>query len=205
MARSRVWRVIAALAVALLAGSWMAPAAGANGTPKEFPLYYHPDWSNWGPTSAQGVANVTPAEGLVMLTVQGMQVPDDGSHFEAWITSRAGGPWYSAGTFEVDAEGRGTLQGQVEEDINNPDVFDLLVITVEPPGNPHPGQPDPRHAIGGVFPVDKIKMVLPSELPKTGEKGGIGSLPAIAAAVCAVLIFVGPLVGFTLTRRWRGR
>lgn len=187
----------AALAVA------SAPAA-ANGAPVKIFLNYLPELSNYGATSASGVAQVSIGEAWVDLEAEGLPQLA-GVQYEAWLVT-SDDQMISLGTFNSDADGRVDYFAEFD-DIPVLD-YRFFVISVESVPDTNPDQADPRRSIAGVFPNARLEIVsgtptatlepgvtatpgAPAGLPVTGNANASAVAAAIWLALGLSLVIVG--------------
>jgi hypothetical protein len=170
----------------------LATPAAANGAPVKIFLNYLPEFSNYGPTDASGVASVSIGEAWVELTAHGLP-PLTGDLYEAWLIQSETKEMISLGKFNADADGNIAYYAELDE-LPIAD-YRYFVISVEPDPDPSP-EADVRFTIAGVFPNAELQIVsstptpipgpgvtptpdAPIVLPVTGG-GGIYGKPAFA-------------------------
>lgn len=166
-------RVKPLAAAALLAALWLALAlpAAAEGREQTVYLGYLPEVSTWGAYEAGGVAVVDVGAGTMRLTVHDLP-SEEGLAYEAWLVpAEERDVLISMGRFSVDAGGRAEVRLARE---GLPRVeYRLVVITAESVPDDDPA-PNPRQALGGVFPNARAIAAPPA--------GGAGLLEGAAAA-----------------------
>lgn len=142
-----------------------AREVNANGAPIKVILTYLPSMSNWGPTDATGVAEVTMKEGEVDISVVGLPSLTDES-YSGWIINTRDDKALSFGRFNTDGTKTAKVRAILPAEI--PDSgWNLVLITVEPKakGSSAPGE---LRSIGGYFPDASGTGASPSRLPSTG-------------------------------------
>lgn len=154
--------------------------ASANGAPVKIILTYLQGVSNWGPTSATGVAEVVMKEGEVNISVVGLPALADET-YAGWLIDTKSNQVMTVGRFNADqsevVKARLVLPSEIPSS-----GWDLFLVTVEPK-NGALQAPGDRKSIGGYFPDSVEANRQPAQLPKTGgDTGQVGSAPKPAAA-----------------------
>lgn len=195
------------LTAALMIGS--TPAT-ANGVPVKIFLNYLPELSNYGSTSAGGVAQVSIGEAWVDLEADGLPQLA-GVQYEAWLVT-SDDQMISLGMFNSDTGGHVDYFAEFD-DIPVLD-YRFFVISVESVPDTNPDEADPRRSIAGVFPNARLEIVsgtptatlepgitatpgAPAGLPVTGTV----NLSAVAAVIWLALGLLLVGVGLALKRR----
>lgn len=166
----------------------------ANGAPIKIFLNYLPEFSNYGPTDASGVAEISIGEAWVDLTIDGLpQLTDE--HYEAWLIGAGEQQMISVGTFNSGADGHVDYFVELSE---LPDIdYRFFVVTVETDSDDNP-EPDPRRTIAGIFPDPKLQIVIETPTP-TLEAGVTATLgPPITPNAPGTL----PVTGVPLPEIW---
>lgn len=139
----------------------MAVPARANGAPKKIFLNYLPEYSNYGPTNASGVALVSIGEAWVDLQAEGLPQLS-GQLYEAWLVKAGTDEMLSLGKFNADADGRVTYYKELDQ---IPEAeYRYFVITVEPDPDANPAA-EARRSIAGVFPSAELQVVSGTPTP----------------------------------------
>lgn len=211
--RARAFVAAAALGLGLALGLPAVPGH-ANGSPINVTLTYLPGVSNWGPTNATGVAELVFREGEVRLTATGLPALQD-ERYRLWLINTVTGEELPLVGFNSDDDGVARLDRVLEDAIPDRD-WNLLLVTVEPNGNPARA-PGDRRAIAGRIVPPTTGQERPGELPRTGgapepglplaAPGRQSTFPAGLAAAAALLP-VALVAGFGLgrwTTRRRGK
>ncbi|MCL4533661.1 MAG: hypothetical protein M1370_00665 [Bacteroidetes bacterium] len=173
-------------AMALLSlGSLLAIGSqpvSANGAPVKVILTYLSGVSNWGPTSATGVAEVIEKEGQVNVSVVGLP-PLTEDTYAGWLINTTTNEMLNVGRFNADQSE--VVKTSLVLSTEIPDKsWNLFLVTVEP-RNSTPKAPDERKSIGGYFPDTVEANRQPAQLPKTGgESDGVATpvRPAFTSA-----------------------
>lgn len=109
-----------------------------------------------GSSTASGTAKIERAienSGVqdveIQLKVTG-STPAEGTVFEGWLVDKETGFMQSMGAFRIDQRGRGKLQ--FEQEMVNFDIFDTLMVTIEPVNdqNPNPSASILEASISGL-------------------------------------------------------
>ncbi len=207
--RARAVVAAAALGLSLALGLPAAPTQ-ANGSPINVTLTYLPGVSNWGPTNATGVAELVFREGEVRLTATGLPALQD-ERYRLWLINTVTGEELPLASFNSDEDGVARLDRVLEDAIPDRD-WNLLLVAVEPDGNPARASGD-RRAIAGRIVPPTAGQERPGELPRTGgapapggplaAPGRQSTLPSGLVAAVALLP-VALIAGFGLGR-WTTR
>jgi len=135
--------------------------ASANGAPVHIFLNFLPDFSNYGPDTASGDANVSIGEAWVDLNVDGLP-PLTGETYEGWLVEVDTNRYVTVGKFNADANNH--IGYYVELDQLPVTDYRYFVITVEQDPDPSP-DPDPRITVAGLFPDPQLEIVSASATP----------------------------------------
>ncbi len=152
--------------------------ASANGAPIKVVLTHQQGISNWGPTSATGVAEIVMKEGEVSLNAVGLPALAEES-YAGWLVNTSNNETLALGRFNADqsevVKARLTTASEIPER-----GWNLLLVTVEAKtGNlTAPGQ---RKSIAGYFPDAAQASRTPAQLPRTGGDTGSSGASAPAA------------------------
>lgn len=164
----------------------LAVPASANGAPIKLFLNYLPEYSNYGPTEATGVALVSIGEAWVDLKVEGLPQLS-GQRFEAWLVKAETDEMISLGKFDADAAGHVAYYHELDQ---IPEAeYRYFVITIEPEPDPSPAA-EANRSIAGVFPNAEVEVV--SGTPTPTLVPGITPTPGAPAT----LPVTGSIVGF---------
>jgi hypothetical protein len=150
----------------------------ANGAPVKIFLNYLPDFSNYGPIEASGVAQISIGEAWINLEAQGMPLLTN-EEYEVWIQEVDTNKVYSLGRFNANADG--TIRFALELDDLPVKEYRYLFVTVEPNPDPSPN-PDPRVSIAGLFPEPRLEILDHPATP-TIELSGNATPPISATGV----------------------
>ena len=161
----RRWLGAIALSV-LVAGAGLLPErAQANGTSVKVVLSYLQGVSNFGPSSATGVAEILMKEGEIKLAATGLQ-PLTAQTYQVWLTNSQTGEVFSGGRISPDARGAVNVTNVLPAEI--PDRgYTLVFLSVEEP-DIVARAPNPRRSIAGTIPVPPGQTERPQLLPNTG-------------------------------------
>lgn len=141
--------------IGILAMLSLAWPVSANGAPIKIFLNYLPEFSNYGPNDATGVAMVSIGEAWVDLEVNGLPQLN-GQLYEAWLIEAETDMMVSLGKFNSDPAGHVAYHAEFEQ---IPELdYRYFVITME--NDPDSGpEADTRRSIAGVFPNSEIVVV----------------------------------------------
>ena len=123
-------------------------AAAVGGRSVTAQLAYDETDSNHGPTDATGTAVVNGTTGQVDISVSGLPTLTN-DLYEGWLAGGGETP-ISTGTFNTDAEGKGSSSITIANLSER--SYTKVVLTVEPDPDPDPA-PDARHSIQGLIPA----------------------------------------------------
>lgn len=155
--------------IAMLSLAW--PVA-ANGAPIKIFLNHLPEFSNYGPKAATGVALVSIGEAWVDLEADGLPQLS-GQLYEAWLVEAETEKMVSLGKFNSDSAGHISYYAEFEQ---IPELdYRYFVISVETDPDPAP-EADARRTIAGVLPNPEIAIV--SGTPTATLLPGITPTPA---------------------------
>jgi hypothetical protein len=185
--------------VLLVVGSFIAVMsvwpAHANGAPVKIFLNYLPEISNYGSTTASGVAMVSIGEAWVDLQIEGLP-PLQGLIYEAWLVTGDNEQMISLGKFNSDEDGKVDYSAEFE-DIPVLD-YRFLVVSVETDPDPQPESADNRRSVAGVFPNAHLEVVSGTATPTlapgiTATPGAPASLPVTGnvASPTPVVLWLG--------------
>lgn len=189
----------------------LAVPVSANGAPKKIFLNYLPEYSNYGPTSASGVALISIGEAWVDLQAEGLPQLS-GQLYEAWLVKAATDEMFSLGKFNADVEGRVTYYHELDQ---IPETeYRYFVITVEPDPDSDPAA-ESKRSIAGVFPSVELQVVSGTPTPTlvpgvTPTPGAPATLPVTGSITGIWGLGVGLLglglgiIGFIWLQRGRG-
>jgi hypothetical protein len=191
----------------LLPPQWGGPTqVAANGAPVKVFLSYLPEFSNYGPAEASGVALVSIGEAWVDLTADGLPRLS-GEQYEAWLIKAETEEMVSLGKFNADADGHVAYYAELDE---LPVVdYRYFLISVEPEPDTAPVASS-RWTIAGVFPNPELHIAngtptptlapgttptpqAPSVLPVTGRP-----FPAWGLAGALVIVGLALIAGVLL-------
>lgn len=99
-----------------------------------------------------------------VITINGLPLPQPGTHFEVWFMSQGGEKRRSAGTVTFDGQS-GQLNFINVDGRNLLEQYDRVDITVEPDNDPKPNEPSPEIAASSVFPplaLNHVRHILVS-------------------------------------------
>lgn len=167
MARWSSLLLVALLAPALALASAPAPARACQlgCTPINVILSYLPGLSNWGSEKATGVAELVLSEGEARGRVIGLP-PLTNEVYSVWLIATSTDEALAFGAFNTDQTQRGQFRFILPQEIPAR-PWNLLLITVQPAGEPAGRQSDKR-SIGGYFVGPDQRGQQPRELPNTG-------------------------------------
>ena len=97
-----------------------------------------------------------------VISVNGLPPPGEGTHYEAWFLSQGGEMRRNLGTIIFAGEG-GSLTHTDPEGMNLLSLFDRVEITLEPDGDPNPGESSGEIVASSVFPplaLNHVRHVL---------------------------------------------
>lgn len=150
----------------------LAWPVAANGAPIKIFLNYLPEFSNYGPNDATGVALVSIGEAWIDLEADGLPQLS-GQFYEAWLVETETGAMISLGKFNSDPAGHVTYHAEFEQ---IPELdYRYFVISVETDPDPGP-EADTRRTIAGVLPNPEIVIVSGTPTPTLAP--GITPTPA---------------------------
>ncbi len=184
--------IIAAIVCSII----LSVSVSANGAPVKIFLNYLPELSNYGPTTASGVAMVSIGEAWVEIEAEGMEQLD-GAQYEAWLATADNAQMISVGTFNGNAD------GQVKYNAEFDDIpvleYRFLMISVEPIPDPNPAEADARRSIAGVFPNTRLELVSgtptatlgPGITPTVGAPSGLPVTGNVNFNLLAMILLVG--------------
>jgi len=98
------------------------------------------------------------------ITVNGLPLPQPGTHFEVWFLSQGGEKRRNAGTVTFNGQS-GQLNFINPDGINLLEQYDQVNITVEPDNDPNPNEPSPEVAASSIFPplaLNHVRHILVS-------------------------------------------
>lgn len=144
-----------ALSIGLFLAALLAVTVLANGAPVKIFLNFLPDFSNYGPIDASGVAQISIGEAWINLEAQAMPVLTN-EKYEAWIQEVDTNKVYSLGKFNANADG--SVKYALELDDLPVKEYRYLFITVEPDPDPS-SDPDQRVSIAGLFPEPRLEIL----------------------------------------------
>lgn len=145
----------------ILAVLVLAVPVKANGAPKKIFLNYLPEYSNYGPTDATGVALISIGEAWIDLQAEGLPQLS-GQLYEAWLVKAATDEMLSLGKFNAGVDGRVAYYKELDQ---IPEVeYRYFVITVEPDPDSNPAA-ETRRSIAGVFPTSELQVVTGTPTP----------------------------------------
>ena len=182
MARCSILLLTALLAPALALTPAPAPARACQlgCTPINLVLSYLPGLSNWGPEKATGIAELVLAEGEARGRVIGLPRLTNEA-YGVWLIATSTDDAIAFGTFNTDQTQRAQFRFILPQEIPER-PWNLLLITVQPAGEPAGRQSDKR-SIGGYFVGPDQRGQQPRELPNTGGDGAQpGAAPGDAPA-----------------------
>lgn len=172
---------VGAALLVLLSSPPIAPVA-ANGTAVKVVLSYQPDISNFGPTTATGVAEVLMKEGEIKITALGLQ-PLTMQTYQFWLLNTRTGEVFNGGRVSPDQRGIVNATNVLPDEI--PDRgYDLAFLSVEEP-DIVARTPNARRSIAGRMTDSVAPGELPRQLPNTGDTppaGGLSFVPVGAGA-----------------------
>jgi hypothetical protein len=188
------WLVLPVIVVFMAALS--ALPAGANGVPVKIFLNYLPELSNYGPTTASGVAMVSIGEAWIDMQIEGMPKLE-GLMYEAWLVTGDNEQMISLGKFNSDENGN--VDYKVEFDDIPVLEYRFLVVSVEPDPDPNPETADNRRSVAGVFPNAYLEVVSGTPTPTlepgiTATPGAPTSLP-VTGSLSPNVVLVGLWLG----------
>lgn len=160
------------LSISLLLPALLAVTVLANGAPVKIFLNFLPEFSNYGPIEAAGVAQISIGEAWLNLEATGMPALTN-EKYEAWIQEVDTNKVYSLGKFNADQDG--VIKYAKEFDELPVTEYRYLFITVEPDPDPST-DPDTRVTIAGLFPEPKLEILDHPATP-TIELGGEATSP----------------------------
>ncbi len=174
--KSLKWALILAVMLLGTAGIWSA--ALANGAPVKIFLNYLPELSNYGSTTASGVAQVSVGEAWVEIKAEGLPQLE-GIQYEVWLVTADNNQMISLGKFTSDADGNVDYYAEFD-DIPLLE-YRYFVVSVEPDPDPNPAVADSRRTIAGVFPNTRLEVVSGTPTPTLGP--GITATPGAPAGL----------------------
>jgi hypothetical protein len=190
------------LGIALTLGLPAAPSA-ANGTPFNVVLSYMNGVSNWGPTSASGVAEIATRDGEVRVSTTGLPRLSD-EQYVVWIVDSGAGVRQALGSFNSDGA-VGRVDEVLPESIPERN-WDIVLLSVEIEGA-SPAAPSNRHSIAGRITLPVASQAQPAELPLTGgpptvpaDAPAMRFIPLIVIVGAIVCLAIGGAAGFGLAR-----
>jgi hypothetical protein len=156
---------------------WWTPAT-ANGAPVKIFLNYLPELSNYGSTTASGVAQVSVGEAWVDIQAEGLSQLD-GVEYEAWLVTADTNQMISLGKFNSDVDGNVDYYAEFD-DIPLLE-YRFFVISVEDVPDADLQTADSRRTIAGVFPNARLEVVSGTPTPTLGP--GITPTPGAPAGL----------------------
>lgn len=158
--------------IGIVVGLSVAWPVTANGAPIKIFLNYLPEYSNYGPNDATGVALVSIGEAWVDIEVDGLPQLS-GQSYEAWLVEAETNTMISLGKFNSDSTGQVKYHAEFEQ---IPELdYRYFVISVETDPDPAP-EADARRTIAGVLPNTEVVVV--SGTPTPTLVPGITPTPA---------------------------
>jgi hypothetical protein len=140
-------------------------AVRAEEAPITVPLTYIAGFSNFGPTTAAGTAEVWLNEAEVRLHVTGMPLLTN-QLYACWLVNQSTSSFLSIGRFNAGSDGTAlldfTLQGSL------PASYSMVLITVQPAGDNLSSAPTHIYSIAGFFPGNVAQEHQVQHLPDTG-------------------------------------
>lgn len=219
------WLLRLALAGAvLLAGLAVTTGtAAANGTTTKVILSFLTGFSNFGSSSATGIAEVILKEGEIQITATGMQILENDT-YQIWLLNEATGDIFNAGRVSPDASGNIDAKNILPNEI--PDLnWSLMFFSVEPP-DVVVEKPSSKISIAGRFEVaiprqgeaadgendnenenedeDESPVLLPEELPDTGGARNSNLVPIAIDGSRLNVIRQNDVNPFADSRLWVG-
>lgn len=174
--KSLKWALFLALVLLGAIGMWST--AAANGVPVKIFLSYLPELSNYGATTASGVAQVSIGEAWVEVKAEGLPQLE-GLQYEAWLVTADDEKMISMGKFFSDADANVDYYAEFD---NIPALeYRYFVISVESVPDPDLATADERRTIAGVFPNTRLEVVSGTPTPTLAP--GITPTPAAPAAL----------------------
>jgi hypothetical protein len=166
---ARFWRWHMLAAGILLAGVvlLLSPiSAQAEETPITVPLAYVVNYSNYGPTTATGTAEVWRNDAEVRLYVDGLPVLSN-QKYQCWLVNQKAGTFLQVGSpFNVSSNGSAVvdvaLHGSLSSDYN------MVLITIQPDPDITPGTPSKKYSIAGYYQGNSAVQQQVQHLPDTG-------------------------------------
>ncbi len=215
-------RMVAQLlaAAAVLAGALLVAApVRANGVPQLVELKYLPGLSNYGPQTAEGVAEFSYSEGYLVLEATGLE-PLAGAYYQVWLVRSTVNDALSIGTFNAAADGSVHFSTQLPPIVDY--SYDLIILTIEADPDDSPVARDER-SIGGFFtavaPADVSPPAAdtqraagaggatlggPATLPDTGDADYLDAVRRGMFAGGGLAAAMG-IVGISIARRGKGK
>jgi len=158
--------LVIGLSIGLLVCITLLPTtAHAEETPVTVPLAYIANFSNYGPTTATGTAQVWRSDAEVRLIVNGLPMLST-QKYACWLVDQQAGLFLPVGRFNVSNNGSAVVDVSLHGSL--PTGYNMVLITIQAEPDPNPNTPSKLYSIAGNFQGNSPVATTVQHLPDTG-------------------------------------
>jgi hypothetical protein len=139
--------------------------ARAEEAPVDVPLSYIANFSNYGPTTATGTAEVWRKDAEVRLVVNGLPQLST-QKYACWLVNQQAGSFLTVGRFNVSSNGSAVIDVTLHGSL--PAGYTMVLITVQPDPDTSTTTPSKLYSIAGYFQGNAPVATKVVHLPDTG-------------------------------------